>query len=35
MAQATIRVTSASDAEVEIWRLTRQVSDILRGPPLS
>lgn len=33
MAQETIRVTPASHAEVELWRLTRQVSDILRGLP--
>lgn len=33
MASETIRVTPVSDAEVELWRLTRQVSDILRGLP--
>lgn len=33
MAQETIRVTPASDAEAELWRLTRQVSDILHGLP--
>jgi predicted nucleotidyltransferase len=31
--EPTIHVTPASNAEVELWRLTRQVSEILRGLP--
>ena len=33
MDKQTIHVTPASNVEIELWRLTRQVSEILRGLP--